>query len=350
MDTVLGELWGGCRVSAAVAETLARAQALAARQGRAHVTTGHVLDALLCVAEDPASHAGVALRARGRQPGELGRERLWGTDGPVVVRSRAAEPPPPDAAVHEVLRGLGSWTAVTGDRRATTLHLLAALSRSTAAEGVFLREAGLSSDAVLAAGARCRGDVRGADAAFAVGPRSEGDGTVLSVPAAPQPGDLATRTTGRRSASVSRLMSGQLPESGRMNTRLGVVRVRSWVLGHTAHGLITLLTVLLLVDEGMEKGDWVFLACVPLVSLQLSLVPWAFWVAARTVGLWLTPAPLSWLVFGASLIEVLVVRDELWMKRVDLGRPELPLRYFRLSYWRELRSMVEARLVGDDES
>ncbi|MGW3917720.1 hypothetical protein ACWEBX_40645, partial [Streptomyces sp. NPDC005070] len=323
---------------------------LAARQGRAHVTTGHVLDALLRVAEDPASHAGVMLRSRGHQPSELGRDRPWGTGAPTVVSSRAGEPPPPDAAVHEVLCDLGSWTVVTGDRRATTLHLLAALSRSTAAEGVFLRETGLSPDAVLAVGGRCREDVRGLDAAFAVGRRSEDDSTVLSVPPAPRPDDLATRTTGRRSASVARLMSGQLPESGRMNTRLGVVRVRSWVLGHTAHYLITLAMVLLLINEGIEKDAWTLVACGLLVSLQLSLVPWTVWGAGRAVGLWLTPVPLSWLVLGASLIEILVVRDELWMKRVDLGRPELPLRYFRLEYWRELRSMLEARLFGDDEN
>ncbi|WP_189266871.1 hypothetical protein [Streptomyces fuscichromogenes] len=337
-------------MSAAVVEALALAQALAARQGRAQVTTGHLLDALLRVAEAPASHAGVMLRAQGHAPDELGRDRPRGTAAPGGVRSRAQEPPPPDPAVHEVLRDLDSWTVVTGDRRATTLHLLAALSRSTAAEGVFLREAGLGSDTVLAVGARCRGDVRGEDAAFAAGRRPEGDATVLAIPPAPRPDDLVTRTTGRRSASVARLLSGQLPESGRMNTRLGVVRVRSWVLGHAAHYLITLAAVLLLVDEFIGTGDWTLLVCVPLVPLQLSLTPWTVWVAARAVALWLTPAPLPWLVLGASLLEVLVVRDELWMKRVDLGRPGLPLRYFRLEYWRELRSMIEARMFGDDEN
>ncbi|MFC8201883.1 hypothetical protein ACFWBR_25230 [Streptomyces sp. NPDC060006] len=232
----------------------------------------------------------------------------------------------------------------------TTLHLLAALSRSATPEGAFLRQVRLTPDAVLATGARCRSDAHADDAAFARAGDRQGakdasaQETVFSVPDVPRLDDLKTRTVGRRSPTIARLMSTQMPEGGRVNTRLGVTTIRGWTLTHSLHYLLTLGMLLLLLDQGIEKGAWQLLVCAALVSLEVSFVSWAVWLPAKGVALWLAPPPLHWFVLASVLLELVTVRYELWMKRVDLAEPELPVSHFWREYWREVFDTVWERM------
>lgn len=359
MGVVLSEGWGGRQVSEAVAATLAQAQALAARQRRAAVGPSHLLGALLRTAQDPATHAGAVLRAGGHDLAALSQGRpddpppSGSGDRPITCSypgGRPSTPLRPEPAVAEVLRDLDAWISVTGDRRLTTLHLLAALSRSATPEGAFLRQTRLTPDAVLATGARCRSDVHADDAAFvrAGDRRGTGDAsardTVLSVPEAPRSDDLKTRTVSRRSSTMARLMSTQMPEGGRVNTRAGVTTIRGWTLTHTLHYLLTVGVVLLLLDQGIEKGAWQFLVCAALVPLEVSFVPWAVWLPAKSVALWLAPPPLCWFVIASVLLEMITLRYELWMKRVDLAEPKLPVSHFWRAYWREVYNTAWERV------
>ncbi|MGQ4401729.1 hypothetical protein ACN6K4_001898 [Streptomyces hayashii] len=343
MGALLSEEWGGRRASAAVAETLAQARALAARGRRTTVGPDHLLGALLGTARDPATHAGVVLRAHGDDSAELDRGRPERPGPPPGADRRPMSPPRPGADLAEVLEDLAAWTAVTGDVRTSTLHLLAALARSATEEGAYLRRSGLTPDVVLATGARCRADAHAEDAAFARGGTREAD-TVLSVPDAPRRGDLRTRTGSRRSPTIARLMSTQLPRGGRLNTRLGHTVLRRWALIQGLYYLFALSSGLLLLGQGIEKGAWALALCVPLVGMELSKLPWSVWLAAKALLLWLAPWPLRGFVLGAVVLELVVIRYELWMKRVDLGDPELPVSHFWRAYWRQTQETVWNRM------
>ncbi|WP_146608271.1 hypothetical protein [Streptomyces sp. NTH33] len=246
----------------------------------------------------------------------------------------------------DVLRDLGTWTSVTGDEQVSTLHLLAALAGSATPEGAFLRQNRLTSDAVLTIGARCRAEVGGDDAAFARDHAGDAD-AVFSVPDAPTPDDLTTRTGGRRSATAARIMGHHLPRGNRLNTRLGVARMRWWAVSHTLNYLVTLSAVLLFVDQALGAGPWWLGFCAVLVSIQLSAVPWSVWLTVKVVSLWLAPPPLSWVVLGSIVFELAEFRDKLWMKRVDRAEPGLPSGYFWRAYWREMFAMGMDRMGAD---
>ncbi|WP_145830640.1 hypothetical protein [Streptomyces sp. T12] len=164
------------------------------------------------------------------------------------------------------------------------------------------------------------------------------------MPQAPRLDDLKTHTVSRRSSTMARLMSTQMPEGGRVNTRAGVTTIRGWTLTHALHYLLTLGTLLLLLDQGIEKGAWELLACAALVPLEVSFVPWAVWLPAKGLALWLAPTPLRWFVIASVLLEMVTVRYELWMKRVDLAEPELPVSHFWRAYWREVYGTVWERM------
>ncbi|MFE3717447.1 hypothetical protein [Streptomyces cyaneofuscatus] len=349
MSVVLAERWGGPRASEAVAETLARAQALAVRQHSGAVGADHLLGALLGTAEDPATHAGAVLRSLGRDLGELNSGSPGRPAAPVrfTASRRATLPWPEDAAAH-LLRGLGAWTSATADEEVTTLHLLAALAGSDTPEGAFLRQNRLTSDLVLAVGARCREQVRGDDAAFSRDRAAdEPAGTAFSVPDAPTPDDLRTRTSGRGSPTMTRVMGASLPRGTRVNTRLGVVALRWWAISHSANYLVALGAALMFADQALRAGPWWLLFCALAATLRLPAVPWGVWLTTKAVCLWAAPLPLAWAVLGSAVLELTQFRIELWAMRVDRGDPALPAGYFWRAHWREVYATALDRSGAD---
>jgi hypothetical protein len=341
MPVVLTSAWGGCTVSHSVTRTLWEASAAAGGRGDPQVRPRDILAVLARSWQGPA-RIGVILAEAG--------DRLVG----VPAASRVVEPfrpgdaeSVPSADLLETLAGLDSWSSSTGaSAHATTLHLLAALLSSADPEMAALREAGFTADLILIAAARDPGRSADEDDAFAAVPVT----AELSVPDAPTPEDLSIRTGAPLSPSMHRMYRATLPSGTRVNTPLGMVRIRrwSWLIALQTLGFgYALLPIWELITE-----DWWWALEIPLIApfMIFEVIPLWAGIPGLAVAVLFGPPSLQVTVTALALIACAKASIEVWMKRVDLSAPDLRLSTLRRETWRvSMSSGRQLAGVPDEE-
>ncbi|MER5585051.1 hypothetical protein ABT090_25930 [Streptomyces asoensis] len=339
MTVVLGERWGGARVSSEIAALVLRAQYAAALDRSPHVRHDHLI-AALGAAQEPAGWRTVLLA------GGIPAERLsWSREAaarPFPVGGGPAEPPLPADDLREFLLELPGWARLTGDAHVTSVHLVAALAETTAevSGSTPFHRLGLTADFVLSAAARHRSRGSGGDAAFMRGTDGRAGETgqeAFRLPPPPSTADLAVRTGKRGSPLLSRLMSAEgLREGADLGTPLALSRVRvltaSLVVEYALGAICFLAVGLRTVEYGWW---WPILAYAPF-SRSLRSSPLVVWLAARVLIAWLVPPFLVWLVLAWTALEAFGFRMLLLIRRVERADPALS----RVSFTRDNRAMA----------
>lgn len=345
MTVTLDDRWGGGQVSDAVAELLFRAQALAVAERSSEIDSGHLVRV---VRESDTTEAALrrALVAGGlpyRTPEEPASPPRADTHPSPAGTPGAIPRPAP--ATRALLAGLEAWTGLTGDDRATTLHLLAGLAEADGPQGAELRALGLTAELVLRAGARHRPAVADEDAAFAPARAGDEERDVLRVGKPPDTYALRTRTVMRHSARLMRMNQPFLPQSvWRLNTPLGVQRIRELCVLYSLAEFSSRATVVGLVATGLSRGPWWLVLCPVLVWPLAHMMPPRFWLAARAGALLVVPGQLKYAVCCAAVLDLLSTYSLIRMQRVDQARPDLPFGSMANQFWSAWWARARRRL------
>jgi hypothetical protein len=325
MLTVLDERWDGYTASHLVRATAESAQFLAAAEHAPTVGVGHMLSALWHLPASPPPHAFAALEELG-VPVEAAAAHAG--SAPPQPGPPLNPPTPPTPRLRQIMAGLPSWAALTGDRRVSTVHLLAALLASSDPDVTPVHASGLTADLVLMGAARTRRRVDPDDACMAF-QRLTGTEDYGFLRVAPTPSKPIGVSPEPRPPIVMRISRATLPTGGSHNTPLGMIRAARWATMYTvASGLLWMASfmlvaaavggtswlLLLLPLLGMASPGWTYLPVA--LTAQAALVLLAPWPAAAVVAVWVA---VSWLD----------LRNKLWMKRAELADPTFGLRRFQ---------------------
>ncbi|GGX13715.1 hypothetical protein GCM10010297_39050 [Streptomyces malachitofuscus] len=335
MTVGLRDEWGGCETSDALTELLFRARALAAHDRSPEVHGGHLVRAVreALAGSDPSLRAALASVGfpydavpEPEQPAP--RDDARPGAGPL------AQPPVPGAETHALLAGLGAWAGLTGDTRATTLHLLAALVEDCP-EAAEFRNAGLTADLVLRAGARHGYGTTGAgeDAAFA--PSRARPSEPLTVEPPPDTTKLRRHTPRHVAPRLKQHNTHLLPEHPiRHNTPRGVRQMRRVLVLQPLDELTHWFTVLALVGRALGPGPWWLALCPLLILPRAHQLPPVVWTVVKGAAVLLVPAPLRYAVVLGAGLDLLHTWGWVRLKRVDLARPGLRFSWPARQFWR----------------
>ncbi|MFJ3659084.1 hypothetical protein ACIPPM_01300 [Streptomyces sp. NPDC090119] len=352
MTVTLSEQWGGCETSDAVAELLFRSRALAAEGRSTEVLGSHLVRAMREALGGPRTSSSLhSLRDALETVGVLYEAPPPPTPTPVsaptgdqghVPRPVVQDPPVPDVEVRALLGTLNAWAGLTGDSRATSLHLLAALVEDCPEASEF-RESGLTADVVLRAGARDRHRAPDThtdeDAAFTPARGTTTD--LLTVERPPDIEELRRHTPKFLPPKLTRGNDLLMPQfTPRHNTPSGVRRIRRlmWVL--QVDMLVCWATILALVAQALGHGHWWLLPCTFLVQRRAYMVLPPVWLIMKATAVLLVPTPLNYAVCCAALTDLLHTYAWLTLKRLDLAEPGLRFGWFA-------RQALEAWKKGD---
>ncbi|MFF0446713.1 hypothetical protein ACFYT4_09905 [Streptomyces sp. NPDC004609] len=367
MTSILGERWGGCTVSDAVVELLLRAQRGAVRDRSDRIGLRH-LTAALGEPEAPGAPGPAGWRAVLLASGFPEEQLTWQDPRPrtaPAIGDRPDELPLPDEELRELLGQLSRWARTTGDDRATTAHLVAALAGTGSRTGsdpgdprAGLHRLGLTADTVLRAAARHRPAEPDEDTAFlppagvsadrvsagrvppdrvqpdGVQPDGVRPGTnravntgeqgLFPVPPPPTADELRVRTGKRMSPLFVRLFALGGPDSGKeMGAPVGLARLRQLAALILVNYVLATGTVLSVIVSSYRTGPLWLLLVLPLTWLPLDRVPLPVWLVTKAATAWFVPWPFGWLVVCWMAGEALQLRTQLWIFRASLGSPVL---------------------------
>ncbi|MFE7532887.1 hypothetical protein ACFU67_01265 [Streptomyces rhizosphaericola] len=353
MTVVLSEQWGGCETSDAVAELLFRSRALAAEECSTKVLGGHLVRAVrealsgprsssLCSLRDALETVGVSYEAPPPPTSTPTPVPIPTGDQGHTSRPVVPDPPVPGDELRALLGTLGAWASLTGDTRATSLHLLAALVEDCPEASEF-RESGLTADVVLRAGARHwhRAPVTYTDEDAVFTPARGTTSDLLTVDRPPDIEELRRHTPRFLPSKLTRGHDLLMPKFVlRHNTPRGVRRIRRlmWVL--QLDELVCWGTILALVAQAIGHGPWWLLLCTFLVQRRAYMVLPPVWLIMKATAVLLVPTPLSYAVCCAALTDLLHTYAWLRLKRLDLAEPGLRFDWFA-------RQALEAWMKGD---
>jgi hypothetical protein len=308
MSVVLASDWGGSTVAGLVADTLAASQAVAAGRKARQIGLADLAVGLLNMADDAVSRVLEAL--------PVDRERLvseLSVPAPTQVVPGLPEAGPDVLAV---LARAPLWRGDSDDG-AVGLRLLGEVAKTFAVEVQPLRNAGVGSDRLRWAAARC-------GIAYE-GPAAPAES--LRPPAVPTLAELRERTPDIRSAAITSVLSKLMPNNDSAGTPYGMVRARRWSTAHIIYLCVRPLTILAMIVFGIRSQSWWCLSSV-LLLVTAEFVPLIVWVASYA-GLALIaglefPWPFIVLVLVCAAADGMGFWYQWWMKRIDEGDPFLP--------------------------
>ncbi|MFC8229381.1 hypothetical protein [Streptomyces sp. NPDC057287] len=315
-------------MSETVAQLLFRARALAAEERSADVLGRHLV---LAVGEAVSGSTPSLLRDALATVGFSYDAPPGGDLSAPASTLPGLSPPLPDDATRALLASLDAWAGLTGDTRATSLHLLAVLVEDCP-DASELRQSGLTADDVLRAAARHRyGTSRSGpgpdfdeDTPFTRLQQAKSE--LFTVERPPRTEELRRRTPKFLSPKLTRANNHVMPEHvQRLNTPRGVRQIRRMALLNPPAEIARWATVLALIVQGLGPGPWWLALLTILVwrpANQLSLL---YWLIVKGIPVLLVPGPLRYAVCCAALLDLLHAHSQLLMKRVDLAEPGLSL-------------------------
>ncbi|MEU8633222.1 hypothetical protein AB0C38_13700 [Amycolatopsis sp. NPDC048633] len=242
--------------------------------------------------------------------------------------------------VTTVLRIASGMARATGEAAVATHHVLAALVELDHARA--LDEPGVSADLLLARGAA----IEVADDLIEES-RPVPIDLAAEVPAPPSPDDLSRRTTGRRSALFSRLVTIGLPTGRRSSTPLGRRRVKQYLLAWAVQQVTTYGSIPVIVQHAVVTGKWWEL----LLTLPFALGAAGAGISVQVLSRVLVALLAPPLVSVLALVNLAGVLGQthlmVWFGRVEHGEPRSRSSALWRTYWKESqRLQAEVRSNG----
>jgi hypothetical protein len=326
------ERWDGYTTGRLVRAAVECAELLAAAEHASAVDVRHMLSALLYLPTSPPSHARAALEELG-----VTVEAVAALAGSAPPHTGSPRKPPtqPAPMLRQIIASLPAWAAQTGDRRVSTVHLLAALLASGDPDVAPVLASGLTADLVLMGAARSCRRV-GSDDACMTFQRPAGRANHEFLKVAPMPPKPIGVSPEARLPVVARLSRATLPGGGSVNTALGMVRASRWAAMYVAASVLLWVAVIAVVAAAVG-GKWWLLLLLPLLGVALpGWAPLPVGLAAQVAVTVLAPWPVGGIVIAWAVVGWLDLRNKLWMKRAELADPAYGFGQFR----REMRRAV----------